>query len=110
MHYIENIYEFPEDIPTKQYNNGDLVVDKLNFNTKNDVTDGVYIIKNTKTEMKLEYIDFRDKIITSHFSLGPDKPPDFWSRCELEGSWPLWPLPEPISINYFKHICKDDLV
>ena len=33
-----NIHEFPEDIPTKEYNNGDLIVDKLNFNTENDVT------------------------------------------------------------------------
>ena len=110
VHYIDNIYEFPEDIPTKEYNNGDLIVDKLNFNTENDVTEGVYIIKNTKNIFELEYINFRDKIISSHFSLGPNKPPDFWSRCELEGSWPLWPLPEPISINYFKNIRKDDLV
>ena len=110
VHYIENIYEFPENIPTKEYNNGDLVVDKLNFNTKNDITNGVYIVKIIRGEIKLENIDFRDKIISSYFSLGPNKPPNFWSRCELEGSWPLWPLPEPISINYFKHISKNDLV
>ena len=110
VHYIENIYEFPENIPTKEYNNGDLVVDKLNFNTKNDITNGVYIVENIRNKIKLEKIDFRDKIISSQFSLGPNKPPNFWSRCELEGSWPLWPLPEPISINYFKHISKDDLV